>query len=179
MNKRDFVAFMLVGICALAISGQARAEQSRRDAGGCTVLADIIYSEVTAAIWRGPHALGSVTDDRASHGIAVCAQTSQTVSKAFSAAMISVGADFRWDDAPPHPGDYCLSGFLEQCYPGRYPLQSPVGKWGAVSGTVQRAMPLGVASDQSVFSREALRRALRVELRRPGELGFGDGLESP
>ena len=80
--------------------------------------------------------------------------------------MISVGADFRWDDAPPHPGDFCLSVFLEQCYPGRYPLQSPVGSWSAVSGTVQRAMPLGVASDQSVFSQGALRLALRAALQR-------------
>ena len=166
MDKRDFTAFMLVGICALAIGGQARAEQSRNDAAGCAVLADIIYSEVTAAIWRGPHSLGSVTDERASHGITVCAQTSRTVSKAFSAAMINVGADFRWDDEPPHPGDFCLSGFLEQCYPKRYPLHSPVGEWSAVSGTVQRAMPLGVASDQSVFSQDALRLALRAELRR-------------
>ena len=177
MDKRNVATFMLVGICALAISGQARAEQARRDAAGCSVLADIIYSEVTAAIWRGPQALGSVTDERASHGIAVCAQTSRTVSKAFSAAMISVGADFRWDDAPPHPGDYCLSGFLAQCYPGRYPLQSPVGRWGAVSGTVQRAMPLGVASDQSIFSRDALRLALRAALGMGSH--FGDGLESP
>jgi hypothetical protein len=169
MDKRDFTAFMLVGICALAIGGQARAEQSLRDAAGCAVLADIIYSEVTAAIWRGPHSLGSVTDERASHGIAVCAQTSRTVREAFSAAMISVGADFRWDDAPPHPGDFCLSGFLEQCYPDRYPLQSPVGTWGAVSGTVQRAMPLGVASDQSIFSQDALRLALRAELGRLGD----------
>jgi len=169
MNKRDFVAFMLVGVCALAISGEARAEQSRRHAEGCTVLADIVISEVTAAIWRGPHALGSVTDERASHGIAVCSQTSRTVSKAFSTAMISVGADFRWEDAPPHRGDFCLSGFLEQCYPDRYPLQSPVSSWSAVSATVQRAMPRGVASDQSVFSRNALRRALRAELRRLGD----------
>ena len=166
MDKRDFATFMLVGVCALAISGQVRAEQSRRHAEGCTVLAEIVYSEVTAAIWRGPHALGSVSDERASHGIAVCAQTSRTVSKAFSAAMISVGTDIRWDDAPPHRGDFCLSGFLEQCYPDRYPLQSPVGSWSAVSATVQRAMPLGVASDQSVFSQGALRLALRAALQR-------------
>ena len=166
MNNRDFAAFMLVCVCALAISGQARAEQSRGHAEGCTVLAEIVYSEVTAAIWRGPHALGSVTDERASHGIAVCAETSRTVSKAFSTAMLSVGADFHWDDAPPHPGDFCLSGFLEQCYPDRYPLQSPVSSWSAVSATVQRAMPLGVASDQSVFSQDALRSALRAALQR-------------
>ena len=166
MDKKDFVAFVLVCVCALAISGQARAEQSRRHAEGCTVLAEIVYAEVTAAIWRGPHALGSVSDERASHGIAVCAETSRTVSKAFSAAMISVGTDIRWDDAPPHRGDFCLSGFLEQCYPDRYPLQSPVSSWSAVNGTVQRAMPLGVASDQSVFSQGALRLALRAALRR-------------
>jgi len=166
MNKRDFAAFMLVGVCALAINGQARAEQSRRHADGCTVLADIIYSEVTEAIWRGPQALGSVSNERASHGIVACAETSRTVSEAFSAAMISVGTDIRWDDAPPHPGDFCLSGFLEQCYPDRYPRQSPVSSWSAVSATVQRAMPLGVASDQSVFSQGALRLALRAALRR-------------
>ena len=166
MNKRDFAAFMLVGVCALAISGQARAEQSRRHAEGCAVLAEIVYSEVTAAIWRGPHALGAVTDERTDHGIAVCAQTSRTVSKAFSTAMVSVGADIRWEDAPPHPGDFCLSVFLEQCYPDRYPLGSPVGSWSAVSATVQRAMPLGVASDQSVFSQSALRLALRAALQR-------------
>ena len=166
MYKRDFVAYMLVCVCVLAISGQARAEQSRRHAEGCTVLAEIIYSEVTAAIWRGPHALGSVSDERSSHGIAVCAQTSRTVSKAFSTAMLSVGADIRWDDAPPHRGDSCLSGFLEQCYPDRYPLGSPASSWSAVSATVQRAMPLGVASDQSLFSQGALRLALRAALQR-------------
>ena len=95
MDKRDFATFMLEGVCALAISGQARAEQSRRHAEGCTVLAEIIYSEVTAAIWRGPHALGSVTDELVAHAIAVCAHTSRTVSQAFITAMISVGADFR------------------------------------------------------------------------------------
>lgn len=169
MNKRDFAAFMLAGICALAISGQPRAESSRRHAEGCAALAEIVHSEVTAAIWQGPHALALGPDELSTHRIAVCAETSRTVTAAFGAAMASVGADFRWDNTPPHPGEYCLSGFLEQCYPDRHPLQSPVSSWSAVSATVQRAMPLGVASDQSVFSEGALRLALRTELRRLGD----------
>ncbi|MBT8102039.1 MAG: hypothetical protein KJO95_03660 [Gammaproteobacteria bacterium] len=165
MAKRNFVALMLAGVGALAISSNARTEEAFIGVDGCAVLAQLVYAEVTADAWYGPRDVLSWADAPVENAITICNQTARTVSKAYTSAMNSVGAPIDWGYPSLDPGDVCLSGFLEQCYPDRYPIDALAGTWNAVSRTVQQAMPNGSGSDQSIFSTAAMRLALRSALR--------------
>jgi hypothetical protein len=150
----------------LVVTSNARGQELFTGVDGCAVLAQLVYSELTEAAWYGSSEFRPWTNNSGETKVTICNQTTRTVSKAFTAAMTSIGSDIRWGNQHVEPGDYCLSGFLEQCYPGRYPIDSSVDTWIAVSKTVQQAMPNGTGSDQSVFSSEAMRLALRSALAR-------------
>ncbi len=166
MAKRNFAALMLASMGALIVTNNARGQEPFIGVDGCAVLAQLVYSEVTEAAWYGPSRFRPWTNNAGETKVSICNQTTRTVSKAFTSAMTSIGSEVRWGHQYVEPGDYCLSGFLEQCYPGRYPVDSPADTWIAVSKTVQQAMPRGTGSDQSVFSSEAMRLALRSALAR-------------
>ena len=164
MGRRKSGLLMLLSIGALALTNSARAQEAFTGVDGCAVLAQLVYAEVTAVAWYGPRGRGSWTNTPAETRVTVCDHTTRTVSKAFSSAMTSVGAGVRWGYPSGDRGDYCLSGFLDQCYPDRNLLGASADAWRAVSRTVQRAMPRGVASDQSLFNDGAMRLALRSAL---------------
>lgn len=163
MVKRKFAMLMLAGISTLAMLGDARAQHAYTGVDGCAVLAKLVYAELTGDAWYGPGRRQQAPYGRQASRVAICMHTTQTVSEAFTAAMNAIGADVRWGNPSVEPGDFCLSGFLEQCYPGRYP-QHVGGRWQAVKTTIVQAMPLGTASDQSVFSTDAMQLALRSAL---------------
>ncbi len=141
MAKRNFAALMLASIAALAVTNNARAQEPFIGVDGCAVLAQLVYAEVTAAAWyRSSSHRPWMSKPRATE-ITVCNQTTRTVSKAFTSAMTSVGAEVRWGYPSDDPGDYCWSGFLDQCYPDRSRLGASANTWSAVSRTILRAMP--------------------------------------
>ncbi|MDH3615365.1 MAG: hypothetical protein OEQ90_02735 [Gammaproteobacteria bacterium] len=166
MAKRNFALLMLASIGALALTNSVRAQEAFTGVDGCAVLAQLVYAEVTAAAWRSPSGIRPLIDLPGETKVTICNRTTRTVSKAFASAMTSVGAEVRWGYPSDDRGDYCLSGFLDQCYPDRNRLGLSVNAWSAVSKTVQRAMPQGVASDQSLFGEDVMRLALRSALGR-------------
>ena len=131
-------------------------------ADGCAALSDIVYQEVTASRW------GMTGADLAHTGmleprVEICANTAQTVSKAFADAIHTVGGELSWEGDLGWRVEICLSGFIEQCQPRGGEFSRPM--WQAVSATVLRAMPEGSASDRSIFSHEPMRLAVRASLR--------------
>ena len=166
MAKRKFAALMLASIGALAFTNNVRAGEPFIGVDGCAVLAELVYTEITAAAWYGPGDFSAWPRSPGATDITICNQTARTVSKAFTSAMTSIGKEVRWGLPSINPGDVCQSGFLEQCYPDRYPFDAPNNTWGTLSKIVQQAMPFGSASDQAIFSSEAMRRALRSALAR-------------
>ena len=165
MAKGKLAVLMCVGIGALIPGSGARAQQAFTGVDGCAVLAQLVYAEVTTGVWDGPGAHRQAFHGGNESAVTTCNHTTRTVADAFTLAMNAVGAEIRWGYPSSGSGDACLSHFLEQCYPERYPFGG-VNPWQAVSGTVLRAMPRGAASDQSVFSERALRLALRYALAR-------------
>lgn len=165
MTKRNFAALLFASLAAVTFSANVRADQAFKGADGCAVLAQLVYSEVTAATWTSPPDYALPPGDSTPADISVCDRTARTVSKAFAVAMTNIGSDVYWIYPSGDPGDYCWGGFLDQCYPQRAPLGAEASTWAAVSGTIRYAMPSGPATDQSVFSRRAMRQALRSALR--------------
>lgn len=136
---------------------------------GCAVLERIIYEEVTATSW------GMISADTSlrridAPGVVVCVGTTPVASKAFKAAMQTVGQEVAWN-LPINPGmEACLGGDIEQCITTPSPWLPVTGlddawqvssAWNAVSSAVRQAMPYGSASDRSVFDVDSLRHAVR------------------
>lgn len=167
MSQHRFAALMLASTGALALNNSSEAQDAFTASDGCAVLAQLIYEEVTADAWNGSVGGGQLARRPRETRIAICNDTTRTVTAAYSAAMTSIGSEVRWRIVPGEPGDPCLGGFLHLCYPDRFP---PGGKteWQAVSDAVQQAMPNGAASDQSVFSSAAMRLAIRSALATDG-----------
>lgn len=151
------------------LSAGAQANGLSPQVGGCAVLNEIIYEEVTAAGW-GMTGADLVFTNFREPSVVICTNTAQTVSEAFSIAMRAVGGDVSWQGGFDQRVDTCLSGFIEQCVPRSYPR--PLGgadtfkSWRAISDTVIRAMPDGSAADRSIFSESSMRLAMRAQLRR-------------
>jgi hypothetical protein len=111
--------------------------------------------------------------DPARAEVASCGRTTETVSRAFKAAMQAVGTDVTWSSLRDPRMEACLGGFIEQCDLDGGPYQPLIldawgvdvmSSWSAVQNTVRQAMPEGSAADRSIFSRESMRRALRQSL---------------
>ncbi|NNF40086.1 MAG: hypothetical protein HKN64_01820 [Woeseiaceae bacterium] len=164
MATGKFSALAVLAIAAMLPGLDVRAQQAFTGVDGCAVLGQLIYAEVSADAWRGPAGSEQARVDAGNAGVTVCTQTTRTVSSAYTAALRAVGEEVRWGGPRGVRGDACLSGFLEQCYPERYPVGGE-NRWRAVQSTVLQAMPHGVASDQSVFSPHVMRLALRMSLR--------------
>ena len=162
--KRKFAALILTGIGAIALVHNANAEEPYIGVDGCAALAQLVYAEVTAAAWCGPGGQWSSDDEASDTGIAVCNQTTRTLSTAFTSAMTSIGSPVRWGYPSVNPSDVCLSIYLDQCYPDPSRLGATDATWNAVTKTVRQAMPIGVATDQSIFNSSTMRLALRHAL---------------
>lgn len=159
-------------VSLLTLASSARAQQVAVSVDGCAELARAVYEEVSSAAIRGSHRGGPwMISPRYEH-LSVCETTTQTVSRAFTLAMASAGIDVRWSatgDAPS-PGDYCLSAFLPQCYPGRYPLGHiddlfVQSSWAVTSQSVMRAMANPFSSNEVRFRPNELKLRIGLALR--------------
>jgi hypothetical protein len=109
-----------------------------------------------------------------------CLHTAAVTTAAFGAAMHEAGIPVTWGPQTSRSGDYCLSHYLEQCYPrgefGGAATASQLGfvhdSWRAVSKSVSAVMPYGVASDIAVFETGTLAGSMEQRLR--GELASPD-----
>ena len=182
MAKRNFATLIVVAALALAAS-EARAQQIPVSVDGCTKLARVIYAEVSAAALYGPGKSGPWVIDPGLGDISVCTHTARTVSRAFTDAMMSAGIEVYWRHDTGDRGDYCLSGFLSQCYPGRgtrffvgYNANTTFVQrsWAVVSQSVMRAMHNPFSSDEVRFRDNDLTLRIGLSLRSIGAVDRGD-----
>ena len=160
-------------IALLALTGVAQAHEVPLRVDGCAVLHEIVYAEVTAAVW-GTWPI-DVSPGAQRVDALVCGETSRTLGRAYAAAARATGALAYGNSLIEPRMDECLMGNVVECGPdfGPYaPLvlsanrdAGPVS-WRAVSSVVWQAMPEGTLSDRAVFSPGLLRRSLRASLRR-------------
>lgn len=171
---RDGSAVLVCIGLAAGASEPADAQQIPVTADGCAELARIVYDEVAAAANTGPERSGPWVIGGPLRNTSVCESTTKTVSRAFRRAMASAGIDVRWTDEPTRADDYCLSGFLLQCYPRRIAMVSGsidphalnVHKaWSAVSEAVMQAMANPYSSNEIRFDSGRLRLQIGLALR--------------
>lgn len=172
MAKRNFAA--LVAILLLGPgTHSARAESVSITVDGCAELARVVYSEVSGAALYGPGKSGPWVIDSGQGDVSVCSHTAKTVSRAFTSAMTSAGFPVVWFEGFD-PGDYCLSHYLSECYPNRFPIDGSgfdantlfVQKsWSVVSQSVMRHMHNPFSSDEIRFRNNDLKLRLGLSLR--------------
>lgn len=182
MAKRIFAALVVVSVFALPHT-QAHAQLKPIAVDGCAKLARVIYAEVSAAALYGPQKSGPWTINLGQGDLSVCEHTARTVSRAFTSAMLNAGIDVSWGSGDNRNGDYCWSGFLSQCYPGRDRLSPTtygaslygvndaefVGRsWSVVSQSVMREMYNPFSSDEIRFRDDDLGLRLGLALRSIG-----------
>jgi len=170
MIPRKYMSLcLLLPACMASVQG-AGAEQSHTGGDGCAVLASIVYSALLDSAMQGGGGPGATTL-RASPGtVAVCDAATRSVTRAFAAALRQQNIYVSWGYRSGVSGDYCLSHFLSQCYPGGDPRLPPIspgdaayvaGRWLAVSESVQQATRVDAASDTVRFERLQLSRSIR------------------
>ncbi|MDH5499568.1 MAG: hypothetical protein OEY72_00540 [Gammaproteobacteria bacterium] len=178
MAKRMF-AVLLISLAAGFPVDQSRAQQIPVSVDGCAKLARVVYAEVSAAAIYGPGDSGPWVIDQGPGDIAVCAHVAKTVSQAFTSAMISAGVEVVWQrdhyDGTADRGDFCLSGFLSQCYPNPSPpLSNSIhsandtlirSSWAVVSQAVMREMYNPFSSDEVRFRDNDLKLRIGLSLR--------------
>ncbi len=177
MAKRIFAALVVVSVFALPLT-EAQAQLKPIAVDGCAKLARVIYAEVSAAALYGPRKAGPWTINIGQGDLSVCEHTAKTVSRAFTSAMLSAGIDVSWGAGRNRTGDFCLSGFLSQCYPDRDRLSPPMygvsnaaflsKSWSVVSQSVMREMYNPFSSDEIRFRDDDLGLRLGLALRSIG-----------
>jgi len=173
MAKRMFAALVLTILVGIPAQ-DARAQIKPIAVDGCAKLARVIYSEISAAAIYGPGNSGPWMIDIGRGDVAVCKSAAKTVSQAFTSAMLTAGIDVDWSNGGGDPGDFCLSAFLSQCYPDRYPLSRATyssditfvqNSWAIVSQAVMQEMYNPVSSNEVRFRDNDLKLRLGLSLR--------------
>ncbi len=186
MATRNIVTLLAAWALAIAAS-EARAQPIPVSVDGCAELARVVYMEVSAAALYGPGKSGPWVIDAGQGKIAVCTHTAKTVSRAFTAAMMSAGIDVFWRRDSGRQGDFCLSRFLSQCFPNRhsrffirYGTDTALVRksWAVVSRTIMREMHNPFSSDEVRFRDSDLRLRIGLLLRSVGAADRGVRSES-
>jgi hypothetical protein len=177
MARRTFATLLMALLIALAAS-DTHARPIEVTIDGCTMLARAIYSEVSSSALYGPANAGPWLIDQGRGDIVVCEHVAKTVSQAFTSAMLSAGIDVSWRrdrmNGRPGRGHYCLSAFLSQCYPDRYPPTGMASSasitvvqktWEIVAKAVMREMYNPISSDEVRFRSNDLKLRLGLSLR--------------
>ncbi len=180
MAKRNFAALGLALLLA-APTSDAREPLNPIAVDGCAKLARVVYAEVSSAAINGPGNSGPWLIDIGQGDISVCKTASKTVSQAFTSAMLSAGINVSWGGRAVDRrtnGDFCMSGFLSQCYPDRNPGGFATdsltfgdnaalvrNSWAVVSQSVMREMYNPFSSDEVRFRDSDLKLRLGLSLR--------------
>jgi len=176
-SRRTTVTPFILLLTALAAS-DSEARSTAVTVDGCAMLARTVYSEVSSSAKYGPANAGPWLVDQERGDILVCEHVAKTVSRAFTAAMLSAGIDISWqrDGAGRTAGrvHYCRSAFLSQCNPNEIRLSgtgSELGDtivkntWGIVAKAVMREMYNPISSNEVNFRVNDLKLRLGLSLR--------------
>lgn len=164
-------AAIFVAILHLLVSNSTFA--ATQSSGACQQLASVIEQSVARTLRLERSTLSSFASAPSS-GLQGCATTAATVSRAFSSAMRGMGVELAWGSMRTlDPGDYCLSHYLDQCYPRRsgldlgYAVSNDTlisAAWATVTANVRQSMPFGVQSDIVYFDATQLEARLSSSL---------------
>ncbi len=176
MAKRTFAALMALSVLVLpAAAAEAQLKPAAVD--GCAKLARVIYSEVSMAALYGPSRGGPWNIDLGQGDLEVCEHAAKTVTRAFTSAMQVAGFSVSWGPDRNQNGDFCWSGFISQCYPGRDRVaylsdgtdpEFVNRVWATVSQAVMREMYNPFSSDEIRFRDDDLKLRLGLALRSVG-----------
>ncbi|MDZ7643931.1 MAG: hypothetical protein U5K76_06735 [Woeseiaceae bacterium] len=169
MNTRILAATLLLAT-SLLVSTPASALGGQ--GSGCRALADAVRVSVERAwlVHAGARAPAGIAVPRMALQMQHCGTTAATVSAAFSRALRPSGLQVDWDTGG---SDYCLSHYLDQCYPRQAgqlfaasasELAFVDAAWQGVRSGVTRQMPFGTGSDIAWFDRGELETTLSVSL---------------
>ena len=164
-----------VGLLLLA-TGSAALAQPARVRDGCSLLETLVQASVWRAAVGYRPALRQDKSELPSRTGAppyqqACLRTVEVTTGAFTRAMAGLGISIGW--YPPHPGDFCWSGDLSQCYPDRPPdgpglppnqLAFVYDAWKGVRHAMISHMQ-GGSSGVATFTAESLETSLRSNLR--------------
>ncbi len=174
MVKRIFASFLLIVVTNIALARAASiAQPATGDADGCTILAELVYTQVVGSGLSGPGRFAAVPETLGRDEMTVCHETTRVTSKAFTAALVQMNIYLTWNEDPGDSGDYCASHYLSQCSPDRDPFDTFAtmaesvfvhDTWRAVQHTVGQRMPTRFASDTARFSAGGIRRSLQDSL---------------
>ncbi len=174
MAKRIFASFLLIVVTNIALARAASiAQPATGDADGCTILAELVYTQVVGSGLSGPGRFAAVPETLGRDEMTVCHETTRVTSKAFTAALVQMNIYLTWNEDPGDSGDYCASYYLSQCSPDRDPFDTFAtmaesvfvhDTWRAVQHTVGQRMPTRFASDTARFSAGGIRRSLQDSL---------------
>lgn len=181
MSKWIFVSLILV--CSAMHAAAATAAKLELVRDGCDELRDVVISQLrTHSNANDEQALLQDTGGKAEYPDPpeYCLDTAAATTAAFGAAMHEAGIPVTWGQQASRSGDYCLSHYLEQCYPRgefggaatAHQLSFVHDSWRAVSKSVAAVMPYGVASDIAIFDTSLLAGSMEQKLR--GELAAPD-----
>lgn len=155
----------------------ARAQSALIGIDGCAILASVVYTEVTEARLGYSSGPGGNPLYAGRNEITLCNQAARSATRAFTAALRHSNLYVSWGFHTGYSGDYCLSHFLSQCYPGGNPAMPPFGKedrafvmrsWQAVQGAVQNNMAPNPGSDVARFNSLELGRSIRQSMHSSG-----------
>lgn len=162
---------LAAGMIAMLAATGTLAQPARSDSG-CSTIATLVQESVFRAATEYRPALPQTSSEHSGQARTLtyrqaCLRTVEVTTDAFTRALADLGLSIGW--YPPHPGDYCWSGDLSQCYPGPVPGEPalPPGQlafvhdaWKGVQNAVVSHMRRGTASGVSTFTAESLEAAL-------------------
>jgi hypothetical protein len=171
----------------LLLAASVTLAQPARAGDGCSILERVVQESVYRAGTDYKPALPQrKTDSSFKDGTLAyrqaCVRTVGVTTGAFTRAMADLGLSIGW--YPPHPGDFCWSGDLSQCYPGPTPgepalppdqLAFVYDAWKGVQNAVVSHMRQGPSSGVSTFTEESLEASLwsNLQLTVEGPLYLG------
>lgn len=171
----------------LLLAASVTLAQPARAEDGCSILERVVRESVFRAATDDKPALPQgKADSSFQNGTQAyrqaCVRTVEVATGAFTRAMADLGLSIGW--YPPHPGDFCWSGDLSQCYPGPRPgepalppdqLAFVYDAWRGVQNAVISHMRQGSSSGVATFTEESLEAALwsNLQLTVEGPLYLG------
>jgi hypothetical protein len=162
---------IVTGVALLLAASAALAQPARSD-DGCTTLAALVHESVYRAATEYKPELPqsrtmSAKQARTPTYRRACFRTVEAATGAFTRALADLGIRIGW--YPPHPGDYCWSSDLAECYPGPQPgepalppnqLAFVYDAWKGAQNAIVSHMRQGSASGATTFTADSLEAAL-------------------
>ena len=176
MAKSNFATLFLTAMTGIWLApATSFAQSATGNADGCTILAELVYTQVVSSGLSGPGGFAAVPETLSRDEMTVCHETTRVTSEAFTAALVQMNIYVTWSGYPGSSGDYCYSHYLSQCYPERDPLDAFAtmaesvflrDTWRAVQNTVGQKITNRFASDTARFNAGEIRRSLHDSLAR-------------